>query len=106
MYENGTNIGNTDDCYECRQLEKENNRLQKKLLAQKEVIREVFNMFVNLGATRSNNIVLQFSDDIDAELVYDDITKRMGDCLPNSGTCGKTEAYQQKVTPHAQGETK
>lgn len=83
MYENGTNIGNTADCNECRELEKENDRLRQRLLAQQSALREVFSMFINLGAIRGTNIVLQFSDDVDAETVYDDITKKMGDCLPN-----------------------
>ena len=84
MYENGTNIGNTSDCNECRELEKENDRLRKRLLAQQSALREVFSMFINLGAIRGTNIVLQFSDDVDAETVYDDITKKMNDCLPNA----------------------
>jgi len=64
-------------------VEKENDDLREEVLRLQLVMREVLSMFVNLGAIRNNNIVLQFSDDIDAEMVYDDITKKMGDCLPN-----------------------
>jgi len=66
-------------------VEKENDDLREEVLRLQLVMREVLSMFVNLGAIRNNNIVLQFSDDIDAEMVYDDITKKMGDCLPNGG---------------------
>jgi len=59
--------------------------LEEEVLRLRLVMREVLSMFVNLGAIRNNNIVLQFSDDIDAEMVYGDITKKMGDCLPNAG---------------------
>jgi len=65
-------------------VEKENDDLREEVLRLQLVMREVLSMFVNLGAMRNNNIVLQFSDDIDAEMVYDDITKKMGDCLPNA----------------------
>ena len=65
-------------------IEKENDDLREEVLRMQLVMREVLSMFVNLGAIRNNNIVLQFSDDIDAEMVYDDITKKMGDCLPNA----------------------
>ena len=84
MYDNGINIGNIEDCTECRQLEKENGRLRKRLMETQSALSEVFSMFINLGAIRGNNILLQFSDDIDAETVYDDITKKMGDCLLNA----------------------
>ncbi len=84
MYENGTNIGNSGDCNECKHLELDNDKLREKLTAAREVLREVFSMFINLGAIRGTNIVLQFSEDVDAEKVYDDITKKMGDLLPNN----------------------
>ena len=32
MYENGTNIGNTPDCPECEQYERENERLREEVL--------------------------------------------------------------------------
>ena len=85
MYENGTNIGNAEGCNECHQLEQENDRLRKRLMAQQSVLREVFSMFINLGAIRGTNIVLQFSDDIDVELVYDETTKKMGDAIEKAG---------------------
>ena len=81
MCENGTNIGNAEDRNECSQLEKENDRLRQRLMAQQSVLREAFSMFINLGAIRGTNIVLQFSDDIDVELVYDETTKKMGDAI-------------------------
>ena len=64
-------------------IKQENDDLREEVLRLQLVLREAFTMFVNLGAIRGNNIVLQFSDDIDAEIVYDDIIKKMGDCLPN-----------------------
>ena len=65
-------------------IKQENDDLREEVLRLQLVLREAFTMFVNLGAIRGNNIVLQFSDDIDAEIVYDDIIKKMGDCLPNA----------------------
>ena len=67
-----------------RAPEKENDDLREEVLRMQLVMREVLSMFVNLGAIGNNNIVLRFSDDVDAETVYDDITKKMGDCLPNA----------------------
>jgi len=76
-------------------VEKENDDLREEVLRLQLVMREVLSMFVNLGAIRNNNIVLQFSDDIDAEMVYDDITKKMGDCLPNA----RPDAGREKGSP-------
>jgi len=69
--------------------------LKKDNAALRVVLREVFSMFINLGAIRGTNIVLRFSEDADAETVYDDITEKMIDCLHSKSFAGPQMGSQE-----------